>query len=128
MKIFLLILLFSSFVFTTNALWYVKRPEQKPYPSPGKRSLPDEETNSVEIDCSRSYTHMRSYEQQIAWILTCIYDQIPLPSNSNDIEPESRLASRPNLYDNRSPHVSSSKSNSMKKLLLKLRQRRMKNK
>ena len=110
------LILFTLFVFTTNAQWYIKKTEHTKhmnYPNPGKRSLSDEEMNFVENDCSKPYSHFQSSREKIAWIVKCIYTKSSLEktdenffsSNSNSNEGETTLIPIYNRRADRSSRV-----------------------
>jgi hypothetical protein len=131
MNILQLILLISFFS-TTNARWYIKKTDQtKPagYPNPGKRSLPEEESDSVQIDCSKSFSQLNSYQDQSAWIFTCLYNRLQsqinedsLSSNSDDITLESSSTSEYTLQEDRIPSYDTEYNRSFNKFLRRLRQ------
>jgi hypothetical protein len=134
------LIFFISFLLIINAQWYIKKTYQTklmPYPNPGKRTLPKEQTNFVERDCSRPFSQLNSYQERINWIYTCIYSKSPLKinensfsSNLNNLEVESPSTRRLIRREIGSPHVVSSyfteHNNSFNKLLMKLLQGRSK--
>jgi len=135
-------ILFISFLFTTTAQWYIKKTSQtKPmnYPNPGKRSLLEEERTYIAADCSKSFSHLHSYQEKVDWIFTCVdaesssnINENPSFSDSNDLSIESSPTSRLILHGNRSPYAALSSStrhdNLYNKFLMKLLQSDLKNK
>ena len=134
MNIFQLILFVLLFT-ATNGHWFLKRPNtSKPvsYPSPGKRSLPDDQFDSIATDCSQSYSELRSTAQKAKWLLRCIYakmsqaeDDNSRSSDSNDISLNSLLKSRSSSRRDRSLESASPTDESFNRLLLKLMRGRM---
>lgn len=134
------LLVFILFASTINSQWYIKKTHHTKlmnYPNPGKRSVPNEQTNFVETDCLRPYSQLHSYRQKVVWIFTCAYRRSSLQTNENSLLSNSNnfdigLRTTPTLirHNNRSPHVASSYSaehnNSYNMFLTKLLQGRMK--
>lgn len=91
------LLLFMATLFLVKAQWFIIKKDfpstSMNYPNPGKRSPTEEELKLFNIDCLIPYTYLNSYEEKLAWILSCSYDKSPLTkmkdsssSSSNSIE------------------------------------------
>lgn len=123
--------LFVLFFVTTNGFWYIKRPNSsRPviYPSPGKRSLPDHQSDTITIDCSQPYSKLHSSVQKTKWILKCVYsestqidDDSSHSSDSSSTTDELPQTSRSSSQQDERSHNAATIDNSLKRLLLKLR-------
>ena len=75
-------LFFTVTLLGINAQWYIIKKDYPSdlmnYPNPGKRSIAEDKSSRLNIDCSISYSHMNAYEEKIAWILLCSHRKSPL--------------------------------------------------
>jgi hypothetical protein len=133
------LIIFIAFFFTTNAQWYLKKSHHTKlvhYPNPGKRSVSDEQTFAVGIDCSKSFFQLQSYSEKVTWMYKCIYTKSPSKINENSVSSNNidlASTSTPGYIgqENRYPYVASSylteHDNSVNRFLRKLLQGRIKN-
>jgi hypothetical protein len=86
------LILFISFCLTTNAQWHIKKTDPSKsgiYRNPGKRSVLDQQIDSSQTDCSKSFFQLNSYQEQVRWIFTCLDGKLPSQIDDNSISSES---------------------------------------
>lgn len=81
-------LLFLAMFAHIDGQWFIIKKDYPSslmnYPNPGrKRSISDAELNLLTIDCSQSYSQLRSYEEKAAWLLSCLPERSPLQDSLN---------------------------------------------
>lgn len=76
----LICLLFLTIFCGIHGQWYIIKKDnpQKSmnYPNPGKRSLPEDETQYA-MNCAIPYSQLTTYDEKTAWLLFCKKQQSP---------------------------------------------------
>jgi hypothetical protein len=91
-----LIFVFSiSILCISNAQWYIIKKDYPSnlmnYPNPGKRSVLEPDVHQLQVDCSTSFSHLKSFREKLAWLWSCHERQSTLKSKENSSSSSSSI-------------------------------------
>ena len=83
----------------TDGQWYIMKKTYPSnlmnYPNPGKRSLPESDWISVDINCATPYSRVHALKEKAAWLLACSSSDSPLANDEEFEESRSELRVHP---------------------------------